>query len=214
VSSRSLSDVGGWEAFLHGVFSIAITLLVLDIRVPGVEAMGTGEDLLNALVAEWPRYFAYALGFLYIGTYWIATHRTLRMLRGIDHWFIVFGLLFLMVIATVPFVTSLLAEYIGQSNGRDRVALVIFTGWQLLLSLLANLTLRYATYKGRLLKPGIDQKALKLWLRLSAVGPVIWVVAIITAAVVSGTITLILIAMIVVLFLQEVPLGSGEGLQE
>ena len=120
--------------------------------------MATGDDLIKALKDEWPRYFAYVLGFLYIGTYWIATHRTLRMLRGIDHWFIVFGLLFLMVIATVPFVTSLLAEYIGQGNGRDRVALVVFTGWQLLLSLLANLELRYATYKGRLLKPGIDPR--------------------------------------------------------
>lgn len=212
--SRPLSDVGGWEAFLHGVFSIAITLLVLDIRVPALGDMATGDDLIKALKDEWPRYFAYVLGFLYIGTYWIATHRTLRMLRGIDHWFIVFGLLFLMVIATVPFVTSLLAEYIGQNNGRDRVALVVFTGWQLILSLLANLELRYATYKGRLLKPGIDPRALRTWLRLSAVGPVVWVVAIITSAVVSGTITLILIAVIVVLFLQEVPLGTGEGLAE
>jgi TMEM175 potassium channel family protein len=214
VSSRSLSDVGGWEAFLHGVFAIAITLLVLDIRVPTVDEMASGDDLITALAHEWPRYFAYALGFLYIGTYWIASHRTLRMLRGIDHWFIVFGLLFLMVIATVPFVTGLLAEYIGQSNGRDRVALVVFCGWQLVLSLLANLTLRYAAWKGRLLKPGLDQKALTLWLRLSLVGPLVWVVAILSAALVSGTITLVLIAAIVVVFLQEVPLGSGEGIAD
>ena len=53
-----------------------------------------------------------------------------------------------------------------------------------------------------------------MWLRLSAVGPVVWVVAIITAAMVSGTITLVLIAAIVVVFLQEVPLGTGEGLAE
>ena len=215
VRSRQLSDVGGWEAFLHGVFSISITLLALDIRVPTVEGgMETGADLVNALVAEWPNYLAYVLGFLYIGTYWIATHRTLRMLRGIDHWFIVLGLLFLMILATVPFVTALLAEYIGADNGRDKVALVVFTGWQLLLSLLANLELRYAAHDGRLLKPGLDQQALRRWLRLAAIGPVVWIVALVAAVLVSGTITLILMGVLVVLFLQEVPLGTGEGLAE
>ena len=213
--SRQLSDVGGWEAFLHGVFSISITLLALDIRVPTVEGgMETGADLVNALVAEWPNYPAYVLGFLYIGTYWIATHRTLLMLRGIDHWFIVLGLLFLMILATVPFVTALLAEYIGADNGRDKVALVVFTGWQLLLSLLANLELRYAAHDGRLLKPGLDQQALRRWLRLAAIGPVVWLVALVAAVLVSGTVTLILMGVLVVLFLQEVPLGTGEGLAE
>ena len=143
------------------MFSIAITLLVLDIRVPQLDEMGDGKDLVDGLVHEWPR-FAYALGFLYIGTYWIATHRTLRMLRGIDHWFIVFGLLFLMVIATVPFVTSLLAEYIGQGNGRDKVALVVFTGWQLVLSLLANLSASLCGLEGRLHQARYrSQKALR-----------------------------------------------------
>ena len=143
---RALGDLAGWEAFLHGVFAIAITLLVLDIRVPALDANATGADLVHSLVEGWPRYLAYLLGFMYIGTYWIATHRTMRLLRGVDHWSLILGLFYLMIISTVPFVTALLAEYIGHDNGRDRVALIVFTGWQLLLSVLANILLRYAAH--------------------------------------------------------------------
>ena len=198
-------DVMGWETFMHGVFAIAITLLVLDIRVPSAESAETGEALVNALVHEGPRYLAFVLGFLYVGTYWIATHRTLRMLRGVDHWFLAIGLIYLMLISAVPFATGLLAEYIGLDNNRDQVALVIFTSWQLLLSILANISLRYAAHNGRLLRPDLDPAALRMWLRIAALGPVIWVVALLAALFLSGTITLILMGAILLLFMLEVP---------
>jgi uncharacterized membrane protein len=203
-------DVAGWEAFLHGVFAIAITLLVLDIRVPPVESTPNGEALIHALEDGAPRYVAYILGFLYLGTYWIATHRTLRRMRGVDHWFLVIGLVFLMVVSVLPFGTALLAEYIGKDEGRDKVALVLFTLWQLLLSVIANISLQYAAWHGRLLKPGWTGPDLQRWLRIAALGPLIWVVALASALFLSGTITLVLMAVILVLFLQEVPAGADE----
>ena len=86
----------------------------------------------------------------------IASQRRHRLASatGVDHWFLVIGLLFLMVVAVLPFGTALLAEYIGQDHGREQVALVLFTLWQLLLSVIANVSLRYAAANGRLLKPG------------------------------------------------------------
>ena len=211
MASRSLTDVVGWEAFLHGVFAIAITLLVLDIHVPPVEATESGAALAQSLMAGVPRYVAFVLGFGYIGTYWIATHRILRLIRGVDHWFVVLGLIFLMVISAVPFVTGLLAEYIGQDNGRDQVAILVFLGWMLILSIMANVLLQYAVYRGRLLKPGLDRKSLHKFKQLAAAGPLMWVVAIIATLVVSGTIALIMIALVLLLFLQEVPVGEAEG---
>ena len=207
---KSLTGLVGWEAFLHGVFAIAITLLVLDMRVPQLDDMANGDALIDALLHGWPRYLAYALGFMYIGTYWLATNRTLRLLRGVDHWFLVLGLLYLMQISAVPFVTGLLAEYIQQGNGRDKVAVIVFTGWMLLLSIMANVTLQYAAYKHRLLKPGLDKAALKAWTRLGALGPLIWLAALVAALILNGTISLILDIGILILFLQEVPIGDGE----
>lgn len=204
---KPVVDLSGWEALVHGVFAIALTLLVLDIRVPHVAEIDSGSALLQALLAEAPRYAAYVLGFLGIGTYWINMHRGLRLLRGVDHWAIVIGLLFLMAISAVPFVTALLAEYIGADNGRERVALVVFTLSQLVLSVLAVCSLGYGyVNRGLLFRPGVSEAGVRSWLRLALLGPVIWIMALGTALVASGTITLVLIAIVYVLFLFEPPM--------
>ena len=152
-----------------------------------------------------PRYLAYVFGFLFVGTYWIATHRIMGWMRGVDHLGLVLGLLYLMVISAVPFVTALLAEYVGLDNGRDRVGLVVFASWQLILSILAIATFRYAAHGGRLLKPTIDEEVLATYFRFAIFGPVTWIIAILTAIFVGGTPTLILTAVVLVIFLVVEP---------
>jgi len=212
MDSKPVMDVAGWEAFMHGVFAIAVTLLVLDIRVPDVASIASGSALTSALLAELPRYAAYVLGFLCMGTYWINVHRGMRMLRGIDHGYLVIGLLFLMVISAVPFATALLAEYIGADNGRDQVALVVFTSWQLVLSLFAFALVGYGyRERRRLIRPGISAGSVARWVRLAGLGPLIWLVALGTALLANGTITLILIALVFALFMFEVPIREEPG---
>lgn len=72
------------EAFSDGIFSIAITLLVLEIRVPQVQATeGTTNSLglASALFALWPSYFAYIFSFVMIGIFW-ATNSSLTSLAN------------------------------------------------------------------------------------------------------------------------------------
>src|SRR4029450_3141826 len=123
MKANPLMSVAGWEAFMHGVFAIAVTLLVLDIRVPDAASIHSGSALITALVDEAPRDVAYVIGFLFVGTYWLQTHRVMSWLRGTDHRMLVLGLVYLMVISAVPFVTALLAEYIGLDDGRAQIAL-------------------------------------------------------------------------------------------
>jgi len=202
--ARPLMETRDWEALGHGVFAIVVTLLVLDIRVPDASTIDSGAALVNALAAEFPRYAAYVLGFLFLGEYWLSTTRTMRMLRGVDHWFLVLGLIFLMVIAAVPFATALLAEYIGEANGADKVALVVFVSWQLVLAVMANFVIHYAAHGRRLLKPTVSATGLRQWMRVAALGPLIWFVALLAAIFVNATITLALIALLAVLFLLDV----------
>jgi TMEM175 potassium channel family protein len=207
--SRRLIDVGGWDAFMHGVFAIAVTLLVLDIRVPDAATIDSGSALIGALGAQFPRYAAYVLGFLFLGEYWISVNRTMRMLRGIDHWFLVLGLVFLMVIASVPFATALLAEYIGQGSGQAQVAIVIFLSWQLVLAVQANILIHYGVRGGRLLKPTVPASGLRIWLRVVALGPLIWTVALAAALFVSNTVALVLTAVLAVVFMLDLPTAEG-----
>jgi uncharacterized membrane protein len=77
--------------------------------MPSIDATPDASALVSALLAEGPRVIAYALSFMYVGACWIATHRSFRMARAVDHWFLVIGLVYLMFIALVPFVAALLA---------------------------------------------------------------------------------------------------------
>ena len=211
MGSRALSDLRSYEVLSHGVFAIAITLLVLDIHVPAEESTADGAALVTALIGEWPRYFAYVLGFLYIGEYWLASNRTMHFLRGADHPLMVLGLLTLMGISTVPFVTSLLAEYIGHGDGRDQVAAAVFNGWMLVIAVVANGLIRWAAFRDRLVRPGADRRALRRWMQLAAVGPLVWAVAAILALTISAGVALGLDLLLLLLFLWDVPLGEETG---
>jgi len=211
MNARPLMAISGWEAFMHGVFAIAVTLLVLDIRVPDSASIDSGSALVSALVKELPRYFAFVIGFLYVGTYWLQTHRVMGWMRGVDHPALILGLVYLMVISAVPFVTALLAEYIGLDHGRDQVGLVVFASWQLILSILAIANFRYAAHGGRLLKPTIPEAGLRTYFRVTTLGPVSWIAVIVVAVFVGGAVTLILMAAVLAIFLVvEIPVPVAD----
>ena len=90
------------EAFSDGVFAIAITLLVLEIKV----APSDFEHLGRALVDEWPAYLAYVTSFLTVGSVWIAHHDLFTRLRFIDPVMLRLNLLLLMAAAFLPFPTA------------------------------------------------------------------------------------------------------------
>jgi uncharacterized membrane protein len=193
--------VSGWEAFMHGVFAIAVTLLVLDIRVPDSASIDSGSALVTALLDELPRYVAYVFGFLFVGTYWIQTHKVMSWMGGVDHRGLVLGLVYLMAIAAVPFVSGLLAEYIGLDDGRDQVGAVVFATYQLILSLLAIVNFRYIAKGGRLLKPSVQEAGLQSYLRVASIGPGTWLAVILAAVFVSAAVAMILTAVVLVIFL-------------
>ena len=70
--------------FSDGIFAIAMTLLVLEIRVPEVPPDLAAAEVPTAVLALWPKFFSYVLSFLVIGTYWVAHHQTLRYVASYD----------------------------------------------------------------------------------------------------------------------------------
>jgi uncharacterized membrane protein len=103
-----VTSINRVEAFSDGVFAIAITLLVLGIRLPPA-----GAPLGRALLDQWPAYFAYAVSFLSIGIIWIGHHRLFEQLDRSDTTFAFLNVVFLMVVAFIPFPTDVLAQRLG-----------------------------------------------------------------------------------------------------
>jgi uncharacterized membrane protein len=119
------------EAFSDGVIAIAITLLVLEIHVPGVHARG---GLAHALGEEWPSYVSYATSFLTIGIIWVNHHLALARLRSVNHGVLFLNLLLLLFIGLLPFTTALMAQYLRQSSG-EGLAAGVYAGSFLAMSL-------------------------------------------------------------------------------
>ncbi|MGF1429029.1 TMEM175 family protein [Kitasatospora sp. LaBMicrA B282] len=101
------TDSARVEAFSDGVFAIAITLLVLDIKVPVADG---ARELWHALGAEWPAYCAYLVSFLVIGVMWVNHHTVFSYIARVDRTLVFLNLLLLLVVAALPFPTALLAE--------------------------------------------------------------------------------------------------------
>jgi uncharacterized membrane protein len=119
------------------VFSIAATLLVLDIAVhpPGTPL----EQVLHA----WPAYLAYAVSFLTIGAAWMAhTALTERLTRS-DPIFLQINLLVLLVVAFLPFPTRLVADAL-HDVGAERVAVTVYGLTLLAIRLLGSALDAYA----------------------------------------------------------------------
>src|SRR5438874_2539580 len=98
------------EAFSDGVYAIAITLLILEIKVPRA---GAATPLAEGLLALWPSYVAYFLGFSTIGVMWLNHHRLFQMIHRVDDVLLFLNLLLLLVVSFTPFPTAVLAEHLG-----------------------------------------------------------------------------------------------------
>jgi uncharacterized membrane protein len=131
-------------ALSDGVFAIAMTLLVLDLRVPAAAALH-GALFRHVFVVLGPRFVPYLLSFMTLGIFWIAQQTQLNHFARSDRTLTWIQLGFLLAVTLIPFSTSLLAEYIG-------FRLPVVTYWINLVLLGAALfaSVRYAGRAGLL----------------------------------------------------------------
>jgi uncharacterized membrane protein len=110
-------------ALSDGVFAVAMTLLVLDIRAPAVEAVHSEPDLWKALAALEPRVLMYMMTFLTLGIFWVGQQTQLNHLARSDRALTWIHLAFLLAVTVTPFSTTLLAEFTA-----FRSALLLYWG--------------------------------------------------------------------------------------
>ena len=141
------------EAFSDGIFAVAITLLVLDLKVPGEPAAGAG--LGQSLLAQWPVYAAYGISFATVLVMWVNHHRLFRVISVNDHGLLLLNGALLMFITLVPFSTSLLAGHIRGKSAR--LASICYCAEFEMVAIAFNLLWRYARRGDRLLDPRADR---------------------------------------------------------
>ena len=168
------------EAFSDGVFAIAITLLVLEIRLPeaGIEAHG---GLAAALGALWPSYAGYVISFVTIGITWANHHEVIRLIARVDHGLMVCNLLLLMAISFTPFPTAVMAEHLPHPGPDRNVAVAFYCGSFTLTALFYNLLWRYAAAGRRLIQAHVSDARVRAITRAYLPGTFIYGLATATA---------------------------------
>jgi uncharacterized membrane protein len=141
--------------FSDAVFAIAITLLALEIRLPDTGELLDNSQLAAQLTSMWHEYLAYIISFMVIGTFWVAHHRKYRYIKRYDNRFLYLNLLMLMVIAFIPFPSSIISKY------PDRSATIFYA----LVMVIAGLSLTgiwwYASHNNRLVEAALDPRIRK-----------------------------------------------------
>jgi uncharacterized membrane protein len=171
-------ETGRLEAFSDGVFAVAITLLVLNIRIPGIDLppgkLPDDTNLWQALLNEWPMLAAYATSFAIIGIMWLNHHRLFVHIKRTNTVLLLINLLLLLIIVFIPFPTALLAEYIVHPD--QHAAAIVYSSTCFLMACCFNILWRYASYHNRLLGKDADPHAVKAISRQYLFGPLIYLV--------------------------------------
>jgi len=164
------------EAFSDGVFAIAITLLILNIKIPDASS----GDLVTQLVRQWPSYFAFFISFAFVGVMWVNHHRLFTYIHRSNDVLLLLNLLLLLGVSFVPFPTAVLAKNL--SNGGQRAAAILYNGTYFVLSILFNLLWRYCTAKNHhMLAKDIDVTAVRRVSAQYALGPAFYFICILVA---------------------------------
>lgn len=167
------SETARIEAFSDGIFAIAITLLILEIKIPH----GQQEHLAVALLRQWPSYLAFFLSFTYIGVMWINHHRMFSHIKRANDVLLVLNLLLLLGVTVVPFPTAVLAEHL---EGPDqRMAAIVYNATFLVIAIAFNLLWRYAVTRG-LLHENVMSSAANIS-KQYAVGPLMYTICLVLA---------------------------------
>jgi uncharacterized membrane protein len=166
---------GRLEAFSDGVFAIAMTLLVLDIKVP--HDLPPGQTLAHALAGQWPTYLAFVTSFLTILIMWVNHHRLFTHVGRWDDRLLFSNGLLLLGVVLLPFPTALVAEYLGRPG--QTTAALVYNSTFIAIAICFNMLWRSASTDARLLRTDHDRDAVRHITESFRFGPLFYVTALI-----------------------------------
>ena len=169
------------ESLTDGIFSVAMTILVLNISVPQISSHSSvvggivaGTELLEKLFDLWPKILVFGISFIILAIYWMAHHRQFHYIKHSNRTLIWINIIFLMVTCLLPFSTSLLGEYEDQE-----IAILVYGTNSIILASLLYVQWWYVTSRrGRLVDENIDPVTKSTQYRRLVFGIIVYLIAI------------------------------------
>ena len=199
VSTQSdLAETNRLEAFSDGVFAIAITLLVLELHNPELEA---GQRLWPALLNEWPQFAAYLTSFAILGIMWVNHHSMFRQIKRADRGLMYLNLLLLLWVTLLPFPTSMFAEHLEDDSINANVAAAVYST-NLTLAAIAFSLIWWHVLRNHLVDHDMDRTRVRKSLLRYSIGTVFYA-ACIGLSFVSAELTLLVVFLLAVYYAFE-----------
>ena len=165
-TTQEQKETGRVEAFSDGVFAIAITLLVLDLKETHD---GSSGDLWGELLKQWPTLIAFLNSFATILIIWINHHNLFSNIRRTNNLFMMLNGLLLLCVTFLPYSTSVVAEHYKHPG--ETVGAALYAGTFFIMSCAFNLLWRYASHKHRLISKEITTEDVESINRQYLLGP-------------------------------------------
>jgi uncharacterized membrane protein len=170
-----MNETARIEAFSDGIFSIAATLLVLELKHPAPEL-----PFWAGIMRLWPGYLSFVLSFFFIGIMWINHHRMFVYIQKADDVLMAVNLLLLLGVVFMPYPTALMAASITMlDNAYSRHVAIFYNSGYFIIALLFNL-LWYVCRKRNLIDPNIGHDRLHATTNLYAKGPILYAACLLT----------------------------------
>jgi len=151
-------------SFSDGVFAIAVTLLVFNLKVPQIPPAIVHQRLASVIFGMLPNFTTYIISFLLVAVYWTFHHRMMNLMVRIDTHFLWMNIYYLLTISFIPFPSALFGSY-----PHERFSFVFYVCCMIVVNLLSMTMVAYASYKFRLIKKDLPFTIIKyLFYRLLA----------------------------------------------
>ena len=160
--------------FSDAVFAIAITLLVIEIKIPEIpEASVTDNALLHKLAELIPKFIGFFISFLLIGQYWVVHHRMFGYVINFTDKLIWLNIFFLLTVALMPFSTGFYSEYV---RFKTMTPVIFYTANVAALGLVNFLMWRYISKPERKITENLTKPMAKYFSTRALTVPVIFIV--------------------------------------
>ncbi len=171
--AKGAADNVRLNAMSDGIFAIVITLMVFELKIPEIAPERVLLDLGPALYKMLPDFMILILGFFVLGIYWVGHNNVFLHVLKHDRLMLWLNILFLLVVALIPFPAALLVRY-----GQSQISVILFALNLLVGGVLLDLIWWYATYNRHLMCDSVQDALVRSFHQRILTGPCIYLVAI------------------------------------
>lgn len=140
------------DALTDGIFAVAMTLLVIELKIPEALHVASNAGLISALVHLIPKFVGWVISFLVLALFWYGHHRAFHFVRRVNGPLVALNILFLGFVSFMPFASGIAGEYTGAL-----AAQVVYSITMILLSISSITIWRYLHRHPELCEPVMSE---------------------------------------------------------